>query len=94
MAFSTSWMQLRTSQPIPEALGLIVAPEITNGLGDTEVWERYSPGDGREHDIGIKGRTSDGELDGEEGGDNDREEEDIGKDDFLLRFHQAEVIRW
>jgi hypothetical protein len=35
-----------------------------------------------EHDIGVKGRISDkGELDREEGGDDDGEEEDIGEDD-------------
>ncbi|KAH9963498.1 hypothetical protein BGW80DRAFT_1255392 [Lactifluus volemus] len=64
--------------------GLTVALEITDGVGDTEVWERYSPDAGGEHDIGIKGRTLDkGELDREEGGGDDGEEEDIGEDDSL-----------
>jgi hypothetical protein len=59
----------------------MVALEITDGVGDTEVRERYSPDVGGERDIGVKGRISDGELDREEGGDDDGEEEDIGEDD-------------
>jgi hypothetical protein len=75
-------MRLRTSRSIPGAVGLTVALEIMDGVGDTEVRERYSPDVGGERDIGVKGRISDeGELDGEEGGDDEGEEEDIGEDD-------------
>jgi hypothetical protein len=75
-------MRLIASRSIPGAVGLTVALETTDGVGDTEVRERYSPDDGGERDIGVKGRGSDeGELDGDEGNDDDGGEDDMGEDD-------------
>ena len=70
------------SRSMPGAVGLTVALETTDGVGDTEVRERYSPDDRGDCDMGVRGRVSDeGELDGDEGDDVDGGEDDMGEDD-------------
>jgi hypothetical protein len=62
--------------------GLTVALETTDGVGDTalrirrvtsvEVWERYSPDEGGDCDMGVRGRVlEEGELDGDDDIEND-----------------------
>jgi hypothetical protein len=78
---------------MPDAAGLTVALETTDGVGDTtrrvisvEVRERYSPDEGGDCDMGVRGRVLDeGELDGDDGmdddgGEDDMEVEDVGED--------------
>jgi len=73
---------------MPGAAGLIVALETTDGVGDTirrvtsvEVRERYSPDEGGDSDMGVRGRVLDeGELDGEDVIEDDGGEDDIEVD--------------
>lgn len=75
---------------MPGAPGLTVALEITDGVGDmgarrvtsVEVRERYSPDEGGDCDMGVRGRVLDeGELDGDDGIEDDEGEEDMGVDE-------------
>jgi hypothetical protein len=90
---NTSRMRFRASRSIPGALGLTVALEITDWVGDTEVGgglcvisvevrDRYSPDEGGDCDIGVKGSVLDeGELDGDDCIEDDVGEEDMGVDE-------------
>jgi len=70
---------------MPGATGTTVALETTDGVGDTDAWKtrlvtsvevRYSPDEGRDWDMGVRGRELDeGELD-----EDDEREEDMGVD--------------
>jgi hypothetical protein len=61
------------------AAGLTVALETTDGVGD--VRERYSPEEGGDCDMGVRGRVLDeGELDGDDEIEDDGGEEDMGVD--------------
>ena len=78
---------------MPDALGLMVAPKTTDWGGDTEVGgsryvisvevrDRYSPDEGGDCDMGVKGSVlDDGELDGDDCIEDDRREEDTGVDE-------------
>jgi hypothetical protein len=74
---------------MPSALGLTVALESTDGVGDAEVGggrvisvevrDRYSPEEGGECDMGVKGSVLDeGELEGDDCIEDDVGEEDVG----------------
>jgi hypothetical protein len=77
---------------MPGAAGLTVALETTDGVGDAavgkarrvasvEVRERYSPDEGGDCDMGVRGRVLDeGELDGDDGIEDDGGEDDIEVD--------------
>lgn len=76
---------------MPVALGLTVALETTDGVGDTEVGgrcvisvevrDKYSPDEGGDCDMGVKGSVLDeGELDGDDRIEDDGGEEDMGVD--------------
>ena len=91
-ASNTSRMRFSASQSMPGALGLTVALETTDGVGDTEVGrgrvisvevrDRYSPDEGGDCDMGIKGSILDeGELEGEDCIEEDVGEEDMGVDE-------------
>ena len=109
---NTSRMRFRASGSMPDALGLMVALETTDWVGDTEVGgsrcvisvevrDRYSPDEGGDCDIGVKGSVlDDRELDGDDCIEDDGGEEDMMVDErerWLLNkrlgFHQAVVIR-
>jgi len=67
--------------------GLTVTLETTDGVGDTrrvmsvEVRERYSPDEGGDCDMGVRGRVLDeGELDGDDEIEDDGGEDDMGVD--------------
>jgi hypothetical protein len=69
------------------AAGLTVTLETTDGVGDTrrvtsvEVRERYSPDEGGDCDMGVRGRVLDeGELDGDDEIEDDGGEEEMGVD--------------
>jgi hypothetical protein len=78
---------------MPDALGLTVALETTDWVGNTavgggrcvisvEVRDRYSPDEGGDYDMGVKGSVLDeGELDGDDCIEDDGGEEDMGVDD-------------
>jgi hypothetical protein len=68
----------------------MVALETTDGVGDmaarrvtsVEVRDRYSPDEGGDCDMGVRGRVLDeGELDGDDGIEDDEGEEDMGVDE-------------
>jgi hypothetical protein len=72
---------------MPGAVGLTVTLETIDGVGDTrrvtsvEVRERYSPDEGGDCDMGVRGRVLDeGELDGDDGIEDDGGEEDMRVD--------------
>ena len=82
-------MRFKASRSIPGAAGRTVALETTDGVGDAkarrvasvEVRERYSPDEGGDCDMGVKGRVLDeGELDGDDGIEDDGGEDDIEVD--------------
>ncbi len=74
---------------MPGAPGLTVALDTTDGVGDTggrvisvDVRDRYSPDEGGDCDMGVKGRVLDeGELDGDDDIEDDGGEEDMGVDE-------------
>jgi hypothetical protein len=78
---------------MPDALGLMVVLETTDWVGNTavggghcvisvEVRDRYSPNEGGDYDMGIKGSVLDeGELDGDDCIEDDSGEKDMGVDD-------------
>lgn len=82
---------------MPGALGLTVALEATDGVGDTEVGrgrcvtsvevrDRYSPDEGGDCDMGVKGSVLDeGELDGEDCIEEDVGKENMGVDEVVVR---------
>jgi len=88
-ASTTSRMRFKASRSMP---GLTVALETTDGVGEAavgksrrvtsvEVRERYSPDERGECDMGVRGRVRDeGELDGDDGIEDDGGEEDIEVD--------------
>ena len=90
---NTSRMRSSASRSMPSALGLTVALETTDGVGDpaarggrcvisVEVRDRYSPDEGGDCDIGVKGRVLDeGELEGDDDIEDDGGEEDMGVDE-------------
>jgi hypothetical protein len=77
---------------MPGAAGLTVALETTDGVGETdvgkarcvisvEVRERYSPDERGDCDMGVRGRVLDeGELDGEDGIEDEEGEDDMVDD--------------
>jgi hypothetical protein len=79
---------------MPGAPGLTVVLKTTDGVGDmniwkacwvpsVEVWERYSPDERGDCDMGVRGRVLDeGELDGDDGIEDDRGEEDMEVDNI------------
>jgi hypothetical protein len=82
-------MRFKASRSRP---GLTVALETTDGVGDAavgktrrvpsvEVRERYSPDEGGDCDMGVRGRALDeGELDGDDDIEDDGGEDDIEVD--------------
>jgi hypothetical protein len=86
-------MRFRASGSMPDALGLMVALETTDWVGDTEVGgsrcvisvevrDRYSPDEGGDWDMGVKGSILDeGELDGDDCIEDDGGEDDMGVDE-------------
>ncbi len=86
-------MRFRASGSMPAALGLTVALEVTDWVGDTEVGggrrvisvevrDRYSPDEGGDCDMGVEGSVLDEqELDGDECIEDDGGEEDTGVDE-------------
>lgn len=82
-------MRFRASRSIPGAIGLTVALETIDGVGETdvgktrcvtsvEVRERYSPDERGDCDMGVRGRAlEEGELDGDDGIEDDGGEEDM-----------------
>ena len=76
---------------MPGAPGLTVALETTDWVGDTEVGgsrvisvevrDRYSPDEGGDCDMGVKGSILEEELDGDDCMEDDGGEEDMAVDD-------------
>jgi len=83
-------MWFMASRSIPGATGTTVALETTDGVGDTDAWKtrlvtsvevRYSPDEGWDWDMGVRGRVlNEGELDEDDGIEDDEREEDMGVD--------------